>query len=129
MSNSEKKVVVAQMRPRERREWNQDVPRKKRHYPKRLQKKHALLAAVVLCLGSAAALTLHHADSVSAVSYTHLDVYKRQALAIAERLDAEIISMDSMQIYRHMDIGTAKPTREEQARVPHHCLLYTSRCV
>lgn len=67
MSNSEKKVVVAQMRPRERREWNQDVPRKKRHYPKRLQKKHALLAAVVLCLGSAAALTLHHGDSVSAV--------------------------------------------------------------
>ena len=44
------------------------------------------------------------------------------ALAIAERLDAEIISMDSMQIYRHMDIGTAKPTREEQARVPHHMI-------
>jgi tRNA dimethylallyltransferase len=42
------------------------------------------------------------------------------ALCLAERLDAEIISVDSMKVYRGMDIGTAKPSREELARVPHH---------
>ena len=42
------------------------------------------------------------------------------ALALAERLNGEIVSCDSMQIYRGMDIGTAKPTAEEQARVRHH---------
>ncbi|QDS97766.1 tRNA (adenosine(37)-N6)-dimethylallyltransferase MiaA [Adhaeretor mobilis] len=44
------------------------------------------------------------------------------AIALAERLDAEIISLDSMAIYRGMDIGTAKPSPEEQRRVPHHLL-------
>ena len=44
------------------------------------------------------------------------------AIALAEALDGEIISCDSMQIYRGMDIGTAKATREEQARVPHHLI-------
>ncbi len=42
------------------------------------------------------------------------------ALELAERLDGEIVSCDSMQIYRGMDIGTAKPTPQERARVPHH---------
>jgi tRNA dimethylallyltransferase len=42
------------------------------------------------------------------------------ALALAEEIDAEIISADSRQIYRFMDIGTAKPTLEERRRVPHH---------
>ncbi len=42
------------------------------------------------------------------------------ALQLAERLDGEIISADSRLFYRGMDIGTAKPTAEEQARVPHH---------
>lgn len=42
------------------------------------------------------------------------------ALKLARELDGEIICMDSMQIYRRMDIGTAKPTLEEQAMVPHH---------
>ncbi|NML46385.1 tRNA (adenosine(37)-N6)-dimethylallyltransferase MiaA [Ramlibacter sp. G-1-2-2] len=42
------------------------------------------------------------------------------ALALAEALDAEIVSVDSALVYRGMDIGTAKPTREERARVPHH---------
>ncbi|MEO0558714.1 MAG: tRNA (adenosine(37)-N6)-dimethylallyltransferase MiaA [Bacteroidota bacterium] len=42
------------------------------------------------------------------------------ALEIAERLDAEIVSVDSRQIYRGLDIGTAKPTAEQLARVPHH---------
>src|SRR5438105_1848739 len=41
-------------------------------------------------------------------------------LALAEKLDAEIVSMDSMALYRGMDIGTAKPTDEERRRVPHH---------
>ena len=43
-------------------------------------------------------------------------------LALARRLDGEIICMDSMQIYRRMDIGTAKPTAQERALVPHHML-------
>ena len=42
------------------------------------------------------------------------------SLKIAEALDAEIISADSRQVYRFMDIGTAKPTPVELARVPHH---------
>lgn len=42
------------------------------------------------------------------------------AISIAERLCGEIVCCDSMQIYRLMDIGTAKPTPEELARVPHH---------
>ena len=42
------------------------------------------------------------------------------ALRVAESLDAEIVSCDSMQIYRGFDIGTAKPTAEERARVRHH---------
>ena len=42
------------------------------------------------------------------------------ALALAGQLNGEIVSCDSMQIYRRMDIGTAKPTPEETARVRHH---------
>src|SRR5947209_4378200 len=41
---------------------------------------------------------------------------------LAERLHAEIVSMDSMALYRRMDIGTAKPGAEERRRVPHHLL-------
>ena len=44
------------------------------------------------------------------------------AVALAEALDAEIVSCDSMQIYRGMDIGTAKPASELLGRVPHHLL-------
>ncbi len=44
------------------------------------------------------------------------------ALAICEQFDGEVISCDSMQIYRRMDIGTAKPTKEEMARIPHHLI-------
>lgn len=42
------------------------------------------------------------------------------ALMCAEELGAEIISADSRQVYRQIDIGTAKPTRAERKRVPHH---------
>src|SRR5579871_4343744 len=44
------------------------------------------------------------------------------ALELAGPLHAEIVAMDSMTLYRGMDIGTAKPTREERRRVPHHLL-------
>ncbi|MCA8984670.1 MAG: tRNA (adenosine(37)-N6)-dimethylallyltransferase MiaA [Planctomycetaceae bacterium] len=44
------------------------------------------------------------------------------SLLLAEQLNAEIISLDSMAIYRGMDIGTAKPSQAEQARVPHHLI-------
>lgn len=44
------------------------------------------------------------------------------ALHIAQRLGAEIISADSRQVYKFLDIGTAKPTAEERALVPHHLL-------
>ena len=44
------------------------------------------------------------------------------ALALAESIDGEIISVDSMQVYRGPDIGTAKPTAAERARVPHHLI-------
>lgn len=44
------------------------------------------------------------------------------ALELARRLDAEIISMDSMALYRGMDIGTAKPTETHRREIPHHLL-------
>jgi len=45
------------------------------------------------------------------------------ALEVARRLgDVELVAVDSMQVYRGMDIGTAKPTPEQQAEVPHHLL-------
>ena len=42
------------------------------------------------------------------------------ALALAAHWPIEIVSEDSRQIYRRLDVGTAKPTRKERARVPHH---------
>ena len=44
------------------------------------------------------------------------------ALALAEKIGGEIIAVDSMQVYRGLDIGTAKPTAAERARLPHHLL-------
>src|SRR4030066_2098530 len=44
------------------------------------------------------------------------------SLLLAKSLDTEVISADSMQIYRHMDIGTAKPTVEERTLVKHHMI-------
>src|SRR5512140_3794279 len=44
------------------------------------------------------------------------------AIQLAERMNGEIVSADSRLFYRGMDIGTAKPTREERARVPHHLI-------
>jgi len=44
------------------------------------------------------------------------------AIMLAEALGGEIVSCDSVAVYRLMEIGTAKPSAEERARVPHHCL-------
>lgn len=44
------------------------------------------------------------------------------ALLLAEKYDGEIISADSMQIYKGLDIGTAKPTQEERVKIAHHLL-------
>ena len=44
------------------------------------------------------------------------------ALLLAEQIGGEIISVDSMQVYRGLDIGTAKPTPAERAHVPHHLI-------
>ena len=46
----------------------------------------------------------------------------RLGIALAQGLGGEIVSGDSMQIYRGMDIGTAKPTGEELAAAPHHMI-------
>jgi len=59
---------------------------------------------------------LHLLTGCTAVGKTGL------ALAWAERFDAEIVSCDSLLFYRGMDIGTAKPTAAERARVPHHLI-------
>ena len=44
------------------------------------------------------------------------------SIALAKELDAEVVSCDSMQVYRRMDIGTAKPTLEERKGIAHHML-------
>jgi tRNA dimethylallyltransferase len=44
------------------------------------------------------------------------------AIRLAGKFNAEIVGADSMQVYRHMDVGTAKPTPAEQAAVPHHMI-------
>jgi tRNA dimethylallyltransferase len=61
-------------------------------------------------------VTLHIITGATAVGKTNY------ALDYAEALDAEIISCDASLFYRGMDIGTAKPTQEELARIPHHCV-------
>lgn len=49
------------------------------------------------------------------------------AIWLAKRINAEIISADSMQIYKGMDVGTAKPTIEEQKLVPHHMIDFLNQ--
>jgi tRNA dimethylallyltransferase len=44
------------------------------------------------------------------------------AIEIARRFDGEIVNADSMQVFRYMDVGTAKPSLEQRAQVPHHLL-------
>src|SRR5687767_9194638 len=44
------------------------------------------------------------------------------ALGLAERMPIEVVSVDSAQVYRGMDVCTAKPSKDERARVPHHLI-------
>lgn len=44
------------------------------------------------------------------------------AIGLAKKINAEIVSCDSMQVYKGMDIGTAKPTQQERSEVPHHMI-------
>jgi tRNA dimethylallyltransferase len=44
------------------------------------------------------------------------------SLALAERFNGEVVNCDSVAVYRDFEIGTAKPTAAERARVPHHCI-------
>lgn len=60
--------------------------------------------------------TLHVLTGPTAVGKTEL------ALQWAEKHEAEIVSCDSLLFYRGMNIGTAKPHREELERVPHHLI-------
>ena len=46
----------------------------------------------------------------------------RLGVALAHRLHGEVVSADSMQVYRDMAIGTARPTPEEMEGIPHHML-------
>ena len=46
---------------------------------------------------------------------------------IAKSFDGEVISADSMQIYKGMDIATAKPTQEEMGGIPHHLIDFLER--
>jgi tRNA dimethylallyltransferase len=46
------------------------------------------------------------------------------SLTLADRLGGEIISADSVQVYRHFEIGTGKPSSEQRARAPHHLIDY-----
>ncbi len=54
--------------------------------------------------------------SPTATGKTHL------AIELAQAADGEIVNADSLQVYRYLDIGTAKPTRAERERVPHHLI-------
>jgi len=44
------------------------------------------------------------------------------AIALAEHFHGEIVSCDSVAVYRDLEIGTAKPSREERQRIPHHLI-------
>ena len=48
------------------------------------------------------------------------------AVELAKEFDGEVVSCDSMQVYRRMDIGTAKPTKEEMQGIPHHIIDVSS---
>jgi len=66
-------------------------------------------------------MTTHSLDAIALVGPT-ASGKTAAALAIAQWLPVEIISLDSALVYRGMDIGTAKPSAEELAQVPHHLI-------
>jgi tRNA dimethylallyltransferase len=63
-----------------------------------------------------------NARAVPGDSRSHCGGENGFSLPIAQALDAEIINVDSRQLYRYMDIGTAKPSMDQQAQVAHHLL-------
>lgn len=65
-------------------------------------------------------LSLVIINSATATGKTQL------AVNLAQKFDGEIISADSMQVYRHLDIGTAKPTMEERKGIKHHLIDITN---
>src|ERR1700684_864627 len=76
---------------------------------------------MVSCLGQPLANVVNSASPIFIAGPTAVGK-SEIALALAEKLGGEIISADSMQVYRGLDIGTAKPSPAERARVPHHLL-------
>jgi len=65
--------------------------------------------------------TIHHSRPIFIAGPTAVGK-SEIALRLAERIGGEIISVDSMQVYRGLDLGTAKPTPAARARVPHHLI-------
>ena len=49
-------------------------------------------------------------------------------ILLAKEFNGEVISCDSMQIYKNLDIGTAKPTKEEMQQIPHHMIDAVEPC-
>ena len=68
------------------------------------------------------ATTLDHRPCAIALKGPTASGKSAYALELAARLGGEIVSVDSALVYRGLDIGAAKPSREEQARVPHHLM-------
>lgn len=64
---------------------------------------------------------IHHPPLIAVVGPT-ASGKTAVAVALAMRLGGEVVNADSRQVYRYMDIGTAKPTREERAHAPHHLI-------
>jgi len=73
---------------------------------------------------SAGRSAAEYADAHPGDVHLRLHGLRKGALgrALAERIGAEIVSVDSMKIYRRMDVGTAKPSAAVRARVPHHLI-------
>ncbi len=82
------------------------------------------LAALSATQGAPETTTNRSMDTVPAIFLTGPTASGKTAIAVelAERIGAEIVSMDSMAVYRGMDIGTSKPSPADRARVPHHLL-------
>ena len=67
-------------------------------------------------------MLFHHKPKVIIIGGPTATGKSSFAICLAKELNGEIVNADSMQVYREMDIGTAKPTQEERAAVPHHML-------
>lgn len=65
---------------------------------------------------------MHREASVIAIVGQTASGKTSAAIALAKQIGGEIICADSRTVYRHMDIGTAKPTKQEQLAVPHHLI-------